>query len=67
MARLTEHAVALGKHGAKRKWEGVEPAERQRIMALVRSAKKRKPRMSDNFAIANAVLQRQNHVSNGGR
>ena len=65
--RLTEHAVALGNHGAKKKWEGVDDTERKKIMALVRSAKKNKPKMSDNFAIANAILQRQNHVSKGGR
>jgi hypothetical protein len=67
MARLTEHAAALGKYGAKQKWSGTTGEERKKIMALVRDAKKRKPKMSDNFAIANAVLQRQNHISNGGR
>jgi hypothetical protein len=40
--RLTEHAVALGKHGAKRRWQGTSAAERKRIMQLVRAAKKRK-------------------------
>ena len=67
MARLTEHAAALGKHGAKQKWSGTTGEERKKIMSLVRAAKKRKPKMSDNFAIANAVLQRQNQVSGGGR
>lgn len=67
MARLTEHAVALGKHGAKMRWNNVDDAERQRIMSLVRAAKKRKPKMNENFAIANAILQRQNQVSQGGR
>ena len=65
--RLTEHAVALGKHGGKRKWAGVDDAEKKRIMSLVRAAKKHRPKMSDNFAIANAILQRQNQVSNGSR
>jgi hypothetical protein len=67
MARLTEHAAALGKHGAKRKWEGTDESERKRIMALVRAAKKNKPKMSDNFALANALFQRQNQRSKGGR
>lgn len=42
MARLTEHAVALGKVGAKNRWAGVSDAERRRTMQRVRAAKKRK-------------------------
>jgi predicted Fe-S protein YdhL (DUF1289 family) len=67
MARLTEHAAALGKQGAKKKWEGVSDSERRRIMELVRAAKQRKPKMSDNFAIAEAIFKRQNQRTRGGR
>jgi hypothetical protein len=65
--RLTEHAAVLGKQGAKKKWEGMKDADRKRVMALVRSAKKRKPRMSDTFALADAVLRRQNEHTRGAR
>jgi predicted Fe-S protein YdhL (DUF1289 family) len=40
--RLTEHAIALGSAGARKRWEGVSDAERKRIMADVRAAKKRR-------------------------
>jgi hypothetical protein len=55
--RLTEHATALGRHGAKRRWQDTSAAERKRIMALVRAAKKRKrEQASDNYGAANAGL-----------
>ena len=42
MARLTQHAAALGRAGAKTRWSAATPEERKRIMARVRAAKKRK-------------------------
>lgn len=42
MARLTEHAVALGKAGARNRWAGVSDADRRRTMERVRAAKKHK-------------------------
>jgi len=58
--RLTEHAVALGKEGAKSKWKGMNDAERKEIMKRVRAAKKRRPRQSDAFALMNESLKFQN-------
>ena len=40
--RLTEHATALGRVGAKSRWSGTTEAERKRIMSLVRAAKKKR-------------------------
>ncbi len=37
--RLTEHAVALGRAGARERWKSVSVAERKEIMARVRAAK----------------------------
>lgn len=65
MAGLSEHASAMGKHGAKKKWEGMKDTERKKIMELVRAAKKRRPSMNDNFAIANAVMRRENQRNEG--
>lgn len=67
MARLSKHAAALGKAGAKKKWDGVKDSERRRIMEIVRAAKKRKPSMSSEFALANAVFTRQNERTRGAR
>ena len=68
---LRNHFAALGRHGAKKRWSSTRPEERQKIMRIVRKAKEQrsrdgKMRQNDNFAIANAVLLRQNQRSRKG-
>jgi predicted Fe-S protein YdhL (DUF1289 family) len=67
-AKLSNHASALGRHGAKTRWQNTSPDERARVMELVRNGKAKRARegkqpQTDNFAIANAVLLRQNQRS----
>jgi len=71
MKELSNHAAALGRHGAKKRWSSTSPDERARIMRIVRKAKEQRDRdgkmpQNDNFAIANAVLLRQNQRSRKG-
>jgi hypothetical protein len=71
--KLSKSAAALGRHGAKKRWSSTSPEERAKIMHIVRKAKEQrrndgKMPQNDNFAIANAVLLRQNQRSRkGGR
>lgn len=70
MKELSNHAAALGRHGAKKRWSSTSPDERAKIMRIVRKAKEQRNRdgkmpQNDNFAIANAVLLRQNQRSRG--
>lgn len=55
--RLTEHAVALGSVGARKRWEGVSAPDRKRIMALVRASKQRASDASTNSASGSSVSQ----------
>jgi hypothetical protein len=55
MARFTEHATALGRHGAKCRWQDTSDAERQRIMRRVRAAKKRKTKLSNAGVVSEAL------------
>ena len=71
MKELSNHAAALGRHGAKKRWSSTSPDERGKIMRIVRKAKEQRNRdgkmpQNDNFAIANAVLLRQNRRSRQG-
>jgi len=65
MARdVNRHASKL----AQKRWEQIETEERGRIMKIVRAGKIERARegkqpQKDNFAIANAVLLRQNQRS----
>ena len=64
---VTKNVRSAGSKLASHKWAQKSAAERKRILALVRSAKQKKPGMSDNFAIATALLSRDNQRTRGGR
>jgi predicted Fe-S protein YdhL (DUF1289 family) len=71
--KLSNHAAALGRHGATKRWSSTSPEERAKIMRIVRKGKEQRKEtgklpQNDNFPIANAVLLRQNQRSRkGGR
>jgi len=64
---VTKKVRTAGSQLASHKWAQKSAAERRRILELVRAAKKRKPGMSDNFAIASALLSRDNARTRGSR
>jgi hypothetical protein len=71
MKELSNRAAALGRHGAKKRWSSTSPEERAKIMRIVRKGKEQRRNegkipQNDNFAIANAVLLRQNQRSRKG-
>lgn len=70
-AELRNHAATLGRHGANQRWSKTSADERAKIMRIVRKAKEQRARagkmpQNDNFAVANAVLLRQNQRSRKG-
>jgi hypothetical protein len=57
--RLTEHAVALGKAGAKKRWDGIASAERKRVMESVRAAKLRPASSESRNSETNSAQRRR--------
>lgn len=64
---VTKKVRSAGSQLASHKWSQKSAAERKRMLAMVRSAKQKKPGMSDSFALANAILRRQNERTRGVR
>ncbi len=67
---LTKHAAALGRHGARKRWNGTTKDERTEVMRLMRAAKIKRAKegkrpQNPAFAWMNAKLQRDNERSRG--
>ena len=67
-AELSNHASALGRHGAKKRWKNTSADERAEVMRLVREgklkrAKEGKRPQNPAFAWMNAKLVRDNERS----
>ena len=68
MKELSNHAAALGRHGANQRWSKTSADERSRIMELVRKGKAKRARegkraQNPAFAWMNAKLVRDNERS----
>ena len=68
MKELSNHAAALGRHGANRRWSKTSADERSRVMELVRKGKAKRARegkraQNPAFAWMYAKLVRDNERS----
>jgi len=71
MKELSNHAAALGRHGANRRWSKTSADERSRVMELVRKGKAKRARegkrpQNPAFGWMNARLMRDNERSRKG-